>query len=117
MDNYRAILAIVLAFFILLGYQYIFVTPQEEQPAVEKVVETQTPQVAVQRQEPAPAPATPAVTDEPARFAEPVNLPEKQGREIVVETNTFRTVISETGGGIKSFKLKEYRETPDADAP
>jgi YidC/Oxa1 family membrane protein insertase len=117
MDNYRAILAIVLAFFILLGYQYIFVTPQEEQPAVEKVVETQTPQVAVQRQEPAPAQATPAVTDEPARFAEPVNLPEKQGREIVVETNTFRTVISETGGGIKSFKLKEYRETPDADAP
>ena len=30
MDTYRAILAIVLAFFVLLGYQYLFVAPEKE---------------------------------------------------------------------------------------
>ncbi len=34
----------------------------------------------------------------------------RQGRDITVETNLYSGVISETGGGIKSFKLKKYRE-------
>ncbi len=35
MDTYRAILAIVLAFLVLLGYQYLFVAPQEKQQQTE----------------------------------------------------------------------------------
>jgi YidC/Oxa1 family membrane protein insertase len=118
MDNYRAILAIVLAFFILLGYQYLFVAPQEEQqqPVAEKTVEAPQPASSPQDTQPAPAPAQIIQAGEPAQFEQPVNLPAQEGRDIVVETSNYKAVIAETGGGIKSFRLKQYRETPAPDA-
>jgi YidC/Oxa1 family membrane protein insertase len=39
--------------------------------------------------------------------------PGRQGRDITVETDLYSAVISETGGGIKSFKLKNYNEELD----
>ena len=124
MDNYRAILAIVLAFFILLGYQYLFVAPQEEQEqqVVEKAVETKQPGVTVQEVQPQQAPAEivsavqPAEFEQPAAFQEPASLPSQAGRDIVVETGAFTTVITETGGGVKSFKLNRYNETNDVNS-
>jgi YidC/Oxa1 family membrane protein insertase len=119
MDNYRAILAIVLAFFILLGYQYLFVVPEQEQkqPVVETTAE-QAPEPGISPQvvQPAPAPAEIVQPEQPAQFEQPVNLPAQQGRDIVVETSKYIAVISETGGGIKSFRLKNYRETSAPDA-
>ncbi len=120
MDNYRAILAIVLAFFILLGYQYLFVVPQQEQkqPVVETTAEqAPQPKISPQVVQPKPAPAETIQAEQPAQFEQPVNLPAQQGRDIVVETSKYIAVISETGGGIKSFRLKNYREAaaPDAD--
>ncbi|KPK23474.1 MAG: hypothetical protein AMJ61_15710 [Desulfobacterales bacterium SG8_35_2] len=85
MDTYRAILAIVLAFFILLGYQYLFVAPQQEQ-------------------------------QQAAQFEQPASLSPQHGREIIVETNKYRAVVTETGGGVKSFLLKNYRETNEPTA-
>jgi YidC/Oxa1 family membrane protein insertase len=118
MDNYRAILAIVLAFFILLGYQYLFVAPEQEQgqPIVEKTAEVPQQKIPAQEVQPASAPAEIVQTGQPVQFEQPVNLPIQQGRDIVVETSQYKAVISETGGGIKSFKLKKYRETPAPDA-
>jgi YidC/Oxa1 family membrane protein insertase len=119
MDNYRAILAIVLAFFILLGYQYLFVAPDQEQkqPAIEKTAGAPEPKIPAQEAQPAPAPAESVQPVEPAaQFEQPVNLPAQQGRDVVVETNQYKAVISETGGGIRSFKLKNYRETAAPDA-
>ena len=122
MDNYRAILAIVLAFFILLGYQYLFVTPEQEQPIAEKTTEAPQPIAPAQEMRPAPAPAAsvspgqPAGFEQPAKFEEPVNLPAQKGRDIFVDTGKYQAVISETGGGVKSFKLKNYRETAAPDA-
>ena len=112
MDNYRAILAIVLAFFILLGYQYLFVAPDKEQnqPAVEKTAEVPQARIPAQEVQPAPAPA------ESVQAEQPLNLPAEQGRDIIVETSNYKAVISETGGGVKSFKLKNYRETAAPDA-
>ena len=113
MDNYRAILAIVLAFFILLGYQYLFVAPEKEQQQTiaEKTAEAPQPKIPAQEVQPAPAPAESIQTEQPAQFEQPLNLPAEQGRDIIVETNNYIAVISETGGGIKSFKLKNYRES------
>lgn len=119
MDNYRAILAIVLAFFILLGYQYLFVAPDQEQkqPAIEKTAGAPEPKIPAQEAQPAPAPAESVQQFEPVgQFEQPVNLPAQQGRDVVVETNQYKAVISETGGGIRSFKLKNYRETAAPDA-
>jgi len=117
MDTYRAILAIVLAFLILIGYQYLFVAPQQEQeqPVAEKTVETTQPAPALQDQPP-PAPAASIQAEQPQEVQQPATLPTQQGKEIVVETNLYKAVISETGGGMKSYRLKDYRETADSDS-
>ncbi len=113
MDTYRAILAIVLAFFVLLGYQYLFVAPEKEQQVVveESVKAPQPQQIPGPSVETAPSPPTAVVPVE-----QPTSLPSQKGREIVVETNKYRAVIAETGGGIKSFLLKNYRETNEPEA-
>jgi YidC/Oxa1 family membrane protein insertase len=115
MDNYRAILAIVLAFFILVGYQYLFVPAMEEQeqPVAEKTVEVQQPKTSVQKVQPQ---LTPAEIAQPAQFVEPASLPSQEGKDIVVNTNVFTAVITETGGGVKSYKLNHFNETSDADS-
>jgi YidC/Oxa1 family membrane protein insertase len=107
-----------LAFFILLGYQYLFVAPQQEQQqaVVEEAVETPQTKAPVQSIEPGPAPAAIEPAEQPAQFEQPASLPPQNGREIIVETNKYRAVISETGGGIKSFLLKNYRETNEPSA-
>jgi len=115
MDTYRAILAIVLAFFILLGYQYLFVAPEQDQPVVEKTTE-EVSQPKIPVQEPQPAPAAIVQAEQPPQFEQPASLPAQQGRDIVVENSKYRAVIAETGGGIKSFRLKNYRETAAPDA-
>ena len=117
MDTYRAILAIVLAFLILIGYQYLFVAPQEEykEPVAEKNVETPAAMPGPDQQ-PKPAPAAPVPAEQPAQFQQPASLPVQEGRDIVVETNKYIAVISETGGGIKSYRLKNYREAAAPDA-
>ncbi|UCD66044.1 MAG: hypothetical protein JSW69_08605, partial [Deltaproteobacteria bacterium] len=78
MDTYRAILAIVLAFFVLLGYQYLFVSPEQEQnqPVVEQTVEEGAqPATPAQQIQPAPALSEIAQVEQPARFEEPASLP------------------------------------------
>jgi YidC/Oxa1 family membrane protein insertase len=118
MDTYRAILAIGLSFFILLGYQYLFVEPTQEQdqPAVEKTVDTQQPQVAVQETQPQPTPAKIVPSEQPTDFQQPASLPSQAGKDILVKTNAFTAIITETGGGVKSFKLNRFNETSDADS-
>jgi YidC/Oxa1 family membrane protein insertase len=126
MDNYRAILAIVLAFFILLGYQYLFVTPQteQEQAAQEQVQETIPPPKIKEAETPAtvsaptPTPVAPEAIpapEEPQAYEVPA-LPAQKGRDIIVETSLYSAVISESGGGLKSFKLKNYKESPQPDS-
>ena len=122
MDTYRSILAIVLAFFILLGYQYFFVGTEQEQPVVEETVETQQPETSVQEVRPQAAPVESVSPDQatefeqPVKFEDPASLPSQAGKNIVVETGAFKALISETGGGIKSFKLNHFSETADADS-
>lgn len=119
MDTYRAILAIVLAFFVLLGYQYLFVAPEKEQQVIveESVKAPQPQQIPGPSVETAPTPPTAVVpVEQPTQFEQPASLPSQKGREIVVETNKYRAVIAETGGGIKSFLLKNYQETNEPEA-
>ena len=118
MDNYRAILAIVLAFFVLLAYQFLFVSPEKEQQqaTVEKTVKAPEPEQEAQGNGPVPAPAAIEPVQNKTDFEKPASLPSRKGRDIIVETNKYRAVISETGGGIKSFRLKNYRETVDPDS-
>ncbi len=111
MDNYRAFLAIIISFVILVGYQYLFVgfdkpasvDQSVQQPPAElakpAVVQQTTPLVA----------ASPVVT--------PVQAYDRKPKEITIETDLYTAVMSEDGGGIKSFILKDYRETHAKDSP
>lgn len=116
MDTHRAFLAIVLSFIILVGYQYLFIgQPPESQPPPGTVEETPS----------MPRPSVPQPTGEPLpsgidQATSPNDLtlptPVREGRDIVVDTKLFQAVITETGGGIKSFKLKKYQETLEPDS-
>lgn len=112
METKRAILAVVLSFFILLGYQYFFApTPQEALPPTQSSVE----QIAGDTVNPA-LPAAPVGT-QPASPAAPVFELDPDARDIVVETALYRAVIKEQGGGFQSFVLKKFRSElhPDSE--
>jgi YidC/Oxa1 family membrane protein insertase len=115
MDTYRAFLAIVISFVILLGYQYFFVgfdqpvavNETTEQPSAE------SPQ-AVQEQQPAAQESVPALAAAPPLPAQPYD---RDPKDIVVDTDLYTATLSEDGGTITSFVLKEHKETNDDDSP
>jgi YidC/Oxa1 family membrane protein insertase len=105
METQRALLAVILSLAILLGFQYFFAPPSPPPETPTSPTETTLEQEPIREQPPSRG----EIAEEPE--------PRRQGRDIQVETDLYSAVISETGGGIKSFKLKEYRETlqPDSD--
>jgi len=105
MDVYRAFLAIILSFLILIGYQYFFVKPLPQQPQ-QQAGQEQKPQQEKSlppAQKPAGSAAGAAIS------AAPVVTPDPSARDIRVITPLYRAVISEQGGGIRSFVLTRYR--------
>jgi YidC/Oxa1 family membrane protein insertase len=114
MDTYRAFLAIIISFVILLGYQYFFVG--FEQPAA--VRETAQPQQGQQAQ-----PAVSAETVKPEPVAKPAvaavaqtPVYDREAREITVDTDLYTAILSEDGGTIRSFVLKKHQETNKKDS-
>ena len=108
MDMYRAFLAIIISFVILLGYQYFFIAPTMQQPAPSQdgtQQETVAQQSAPGDKQPAPIQSQPAVP-----------LPDKTiaidqtARDITIETPLYKAVINEQGGGFKSFVLKKFQK-------
>ncbi len=111
MDTYRAFLAIVISFVILVGYQYFFVG--FDQPVT--VDEPDGAPVATSGQAAAPPPVMiPAAPQQvPAAPAPVVQGYDREAREIVVDTDLYSVVFSENGGAIKSFMLKNHKESSD----
>ncbi|MDA8164891.1 MAG: membrane protein insertase YidC [Desulfobacteraceae bacterium] len=105
METKRALLAVIISLAILLGYQYFFIPTAPPPPAAPAGAQRVQPHET--KTTPAQPPAAPAEVAAPQAPQEP----RRQGRDIKVETNLYSAVITENGGGIKSFKLKKYRET------
>lgn len=109
MDTQRALLAIVISFTILLGYQYLFLTPADEtQPPAEQQSTSPT------------SVATPAITaQELPQAAAPLPLaaPVQQGRDITLDNSLYTAVFTEAGGALKSLRLKNYKEERVAGSP
>lgn len=108
MDIKRAFLAVALSLVILLGYQYFFMpspqAPDDFQQLDEWDIEPERiPALVV------PAPPAAPVHVTPANALRDLRL----GRDIVVETSLYSAIISETNGGFKSFKLRNYLESLD----
>lgn len=114
MDTYRAFLAIIISFVILLGYQYFFVGFDKPQAPVQQPVEQQ---VATVPEKTATAPAE-ITAPQPGQKSDaaPVEY-DRPAREITVDTDLYTAVITEAGGAIKSFVLKEHTETIAKDSP
>ena len=117
MDNYRAFWAILISFFILLGYQYFFVGFGQQTPA------PQTTQTSPATQPAAPQPAAtqpaaaPVASPLPAAPAQPPPPKyDREPREVTVETDLYTAIFSEDGGTLRSFVLKEHTETHAADS-
>ncbi len=115
MDTYRAFLAIIISFVILLGYQYFFVG--FDQPAAVKETTEQTPGQAAP---PAPAqqPAAPAVAPAATAVAPvPAVTYDRTPKDITIDTDLYTAILSEDGGTITSFVLKKHKESHDKASP
>ncbi len=92
MDN-RTVIAVVLSFLIIVGYQFLFPSQQpivpEPKPALEKKNDAA----------PVAAPAQPV--------AETITADE---REITVENDLYKAVFTSRGGTIKSWTIKQYKD-------
>ena len=98
MDLYRAFLAIVLSFLILIGYQYFFVKPAPQQPPV-AVQSQQVTEASGQQALPASAAATATINARQSVPADP------HAKDIAIDTPLYTAVINEQGGGFKTFVL------------
>jgi YidC/Oxa1 family membrane protein insertase len=104
----RVFIAILLSFAVLYGYQALFV-PQQR-PAID-VVEKQSAPAPT----PAPAPQAAAPVAEVAPEPEPAaQVGESSERTIVVETATSEVELTNRGGRILHWRLKDYRDRQGA---
>jgi len=110
-EQKRLLLAVVLSVIVLIGYQTFFVKP----PAPDNFPqEVQTPRTD-QAQE-----KTPGVSDykvETIAVPKAVVPQRKDYRTISISTPLYNVAISEQGAAIKSFELKNYKETNKKDSP
>jgi YidC/Oxa1 family membrane protein insertase len=103
----RVLVAVFLSFLVLYAYQALFVPPP---PATQ----TPAPQSAPAAQPPGtpqPAPAPPAAPAADAAPLPAIVLGEAGEREIIVETATAEATLSNKGGRILHWRLKEYRDS------
>ncbi len=112
MDNYRAFLAIIISFVILVGYQYLFVG-FDKPASVDQAVQ----QPAADSAKPAVVPQTPTLVASSPVVALTIPAYDRKPKEITIETDLYMAIMSEDGGAIRSFVLKEHKETHAKDSP
>ena len=121
METKRAFLAIILSMLILMGYQYFF-APAPLPPSVEQnpVQQSDTPVAPAQFEQgvgsQAQVIAPPPSQVQPASSAQPPVQPNAQARDIKIETELYHAILSENGGLLKSFQLKNFKKSIDKDA-
>ena len=98
----RVFVAILLSFAVLYGYQALFVPPTK--PEVNVVEPKERPaQTAPQ--------ATPQVVEQPPAEQEPAaQVSDSAEREVVVQTATSEIVLTNRGGRVLHWRLKDYRD-------
>ncbi len=103
----RALIALGLSFVIFIVFMYIGEMKRQRSAPETTVSQTTQPE-----KPPVAKPETPAA---PLPQAAAVRPPAPRGRqrlakEVVVDTPLFRAVFTESGGRLKSFSLKKYRQ-------
>ena len=91
MDMYRAFLAILISFVILLGYQYFFIGPAQEQVTPEQTSEQAQPE-----QQPPQAQITappPQVQTQPAAPQPAPAAVQRPAQEVKIDTELYLSLI------------------------
>ena len=104
----RAILFLILSVVIL--YLYSYFEYQQGQKRLERIKPAP-----VQRQAAPSSP--PTMTPAPIPSQSSVQESQIQEQEVVVETDLYRAVLTNHGGVIKHWELKQYREKVDPNSP
>jgi YidC/Oxa1 family membrane protein insertase len=118
MEQARILLAIALSFAVFLLWELFFVDrPPEPPPAEVPQQSASQPATPESDKEGAPdaAPYIPPSDEEAATT--PKEAPLVPARRVAVETPLYSAVLSENGATIRSWKLKQYREAVEPDAP
>lgn len=111
----RTILAFALSFLVLILWSFLF-NPSKDQVAKKgETPETVASKTVSQSPETASAPHA-ALSKAPEKTNFKL-APETDEKEVVVDTPLYRAVFTNAGPTIKSFKLKEYRESIEPDSP
>ena len=118
-DRTRLIIAMVLSFIVIIFYPKILEflgveTPamKQEREAAEATKTTTTAQTVKEDT------STPTGEQKTTAKVEPAptpplapTMPREEERLVTIDTPLYRAVISSHGGGLKSFRLKQYKET------
>ncbi len=117
MDIYRTFLAIIISFLILIGYQYFFVGfGPTEVPVVDSITEEQSVAPAAPATAPAAIAAAPAAASAQPASQAIMERPDRDARKLLVDTDFYTATLSEDGGSVSSFVLKDYKETNEPDS-
>ena len=107
----RVLIAVILSFLVLYAYQAMVVPPPPPSRSQEP---PPPPAASAPAASAAPAPAEPppdrAASSAPPADTAPTVVGEAAEREIVVETATVMATLSNRGGRIVHWQLKEYRD-------
>jgi len=102
----RALIAVVISLAILVLYQELVIKRYFGEPVSRPEAE-------------APPPTAPSAPTQPAVVSPeappPAIIPE--GREVVIETDLYRAVLTTAGARLRNFQLKHYRATVDKASP
>jgi YidC/Oxa1 family membrane protein insertase len=112
MDQARLIIAIALSLFVFILWNFFFAEKKENQPpkqAQEKQQKTEDKPNILKKEQ-----VVAKKTSLPAKIPA---LPLKPSRTVTIKTPLYMVKISEKGAVFKSYVLKNYRETTDADSP
>jgi YidC/Oxa1 family membrane protein insertase len=104
----RVLLAVLLSFVVLYGYQLLFPPPPEPKPAPSGQPAA-TNAGAPKTQQPTPAPTAEAVPGQISPAA-PATASDVSARDIVVENAAVRAVFTTRGAALKSWRLKKYHD-------
>jgi len=104
----RVLLAVILSFIVLYGYQALF-PPSPDQPAQQKPV--QSSKTATAPNASAPAASNPAPSIQPtAPLPAESGAPQVPTRDLIVENADVRAVFTTRGAVLKSWQLKKYHD-------
>ncbi len=104
--QFRALLAFVLAFLVMILYQMLSAPPEKDRPLPK---EGETPVAKKGEQE-----VTKTIAEIPPPIKKKVG---GTGKDVTVSTDLYTAIITEYGARLRSFQLKGYRERIDRNSP